>query len=230
MPIAPHELDPTLALIAEGRYVIGVGGEPCGEEAWRMAANAGGIVVTGEQVLRAPHPFPNTQSWRAALTREWRPASLAIEWDVGEKRLRALHEAEGARWSARIEYEGQVKSQSGDFPDFCEVEYPSHLFNTFILARRDFAVGGEHEFPVLRIGPPWMAVNPDRMLIRCAEKGIYAAPWGEVPAKRYVLSLPPRSEEEGYTFWADQHDVVLESFEGPEPVVSWMKLVEYHRH
>lgn len=230
MPIAPHELDPTLALIAEGRYAIGVGGEPCGEEAWRMAANAGGIVVTGEQALRAPHPFPNTQSWRATLTREWRPASLAIEWTVGDRVLRALHQADGARWSARIEYQGETKSQSGDFPSFAEVEYPSHLFNTFILARRDFAVGGEHEFPVLRIGPPWMAASPDRMLIRCAEKGAYASPWGSVPAKRYVLSLPPRPESEGYTFWADEHDVVLESFEGPEPEVSWMRLVEYHRH
>ncbi len=229
MTSPPHDIDETLALVAEGRYAIGAGGAVCGEERWRMAANAGGIVVTGTQTTAPPHPFPNTQTWRATLTREWRPAALAIEWRVGERLLRATHQVDGARWRARIEYQGQVKSQEGDYPDFCEVEYPSHLFNTFILARRDFAIGGEHEFPVLRIGPPWMAVTPERMLIRCAEKATYAAPWGAVPAKRYVLSLPPRPESEGYTFWADEHDVVLESFEGPEPVTSWMKLVEYRR-
>ncbi len=226
---APDDPDATLARVAEGRYAIAVGGAPCGEERWRIGANAGGIVATGEQVLTAPHPFPNTHAWRATLTREWRPAALAIEWRVGERLLRARHAAEGGRWRARIEVEGQVKQQEGDFPVYCEVEYPSHLFNTFILARRAFSVGGEHEFPVLRIGPPWMAVEPERMLIRCVEQGAWAAPWGTVPAKRYRLSLPPRPEAEGYTFWADEHDVVLESFEGPEPAISWMRLTDYHR-
>ncbi len=229
MSHAPDSIDETLALVAEGRYAIAVGGQACGEERFRIGANAGGIVATGEQALRAPHPFPNEHHWRATLTREWRPAALDIEWRVGERLLRARHVAEGARWRVAIEYGDQARQQEGDYPDFCEVEYPSHLFNTFILARRDFALDGEHEFPVLRIGPPWMAVSPERMLIRCVEKGTYAAPGGEVPAKRYVVSLPPATEAEGYTFWADAHDVVLESFEGPEPKVSWMKLVEYRR-
>jgi len=102
------------------------------------------------------------------------------------------------------------------------------LSNAFLLARRDFAVGGEHEFPVLRIGPPLMAVSPERMLYRCVELGQHAAPGGPVRAKRYVLSLPPRGEDEGYTFWADEDGFVLETFEGPEPRVTWMRLVEFH--
>jgi hypothetical protein len=226
MPRAPLHPD-ALSTVADGLYHIRAAGHPCGEERWRIEADAGHIVVTGEQWTDPPHPFPNRQAWRATLTPEWRPTGFEVRWEVGPRTLAATHAAEGDHWRVRIEHEGRTREQEGDYPSFCEVEFPSHLSSLFILARRDFAVGGEHEFPVLRIGPPWMAVHPDRMLLRCVEQGAYRAPWGEIAAKRYLLSLPPRSEAEGYTFWADERGVVLESFEGPEPAVSWMRLVEH---
>jgi hypothetical protein len=229
MPPSLTEIDATLALVAEGSWAVRAGGEACGTERWRIAANAGGIVATGEQALTAPHPFPSTLAWRLTLARDWRPATLDLDWSVGEQRLQARHRAEGARWAVQIEHLGRLRTQEGDFPSSCEIEFPSHLFHTSILARRDFAVGGEHEFPVLRIGPPWMAVDPDRMRIRCVEKGVFRAGWGEVAARRYTLTLPPRPEAEGYTFWADEHGTVLESYEGPEPATPWMTLVEYRR-
>jgi len=132
-------------------------------------------------------------------------------------------------WRVRIEYGGQVRDQEGDFPDLCEVEYGTHLFNTVMLARRDFQIGGEHEFPVLRIGPPLMAVSPERMLYRCVERGSVETPFGAVAAKRYVVSLPPGPEEQGYSFWADEDGLVLESYEGPDRSRPWMRLVELRR-
>jgi len=129
----------------------------------------------------------------------------------------------------RIKAGDQAREQQGDFPDGCEVEYGTHLFNAFILARRDFQVGGEHEFPVLRIGPPHMAVTPERMLYRCVERGTLGTPWGATPAKRYVLSLPERPAEEGYTFWADEDGLVLESCEGLDASRPWMRLTELTR-
>ena len=129
----------------------------------------------------------------------------------------------------RFEYQGQVREQQGDFPPFAEVEYGTHLFNTIILARRRFALDGEHEFPVLRIGPPYMAVSPERMLYRCVEVGTFAGPSGPVTAKRYVVSLPPRPEDEGYTFWADEDGFVLESYEGLDTARPWMRLIECRR-
>ena len=129
-------------------------------------------------------------------------------------------------WRVRIEYAGHVKEQEGDFPEACEIDYGSHLFSAFILARRDFAVGGEHEFPALRIGPPYMTVSPERMLYRCIEAGTLETPFGPIGAKRYQVSVPGRHEE-GYGFWADERGVVLESLEGAEEGWPWMKLVEY---
>jgi hypothetical protein len=158
-----------------------------------------------------------------------RVTGLEVLWNVGPRLLRATHAADGPRWRARIDYEGQTREQEGDYPDACEVEYATHLFTTFILARRDFALGGEHEFPVLRIGPPLMAVSPERMLYRCVERGVFAGPAGGVGARRYVASLPPRGEDEGYTFWADDDGFVLESYEGLDLSRPWMRLVELRR-
>src|SRR5262249_57591029 len=98
-----------------------------------------------------------------------------------------------------------------------------------IRARGDLAEGGEQEFPVLRIGPPFMAVTPDRMLYRCVEKGSFASPRGELPAGRYVVSLPAQGDEPGYMFWADEDGIVLESYEGLDRSRTWMRLVEYVR-
>ena len=223
--------EPRLALVptlvAAGRYLAHHAGRACGEERWRIVSTGAGLVATGEHLLEAPHPFPNRQEWRATLTREWRVTGLEIFWSVGERRLHAVHGADGARWRARFEYAGQTREQHGDYPDICEVDYVSPLFSTFYLARRDFALEGEHEFPVLRIGPPWMAVAPERMLVRCVEVGRIETARGRVEAKRYVVSLPPRGEAEGYTFWADRQGIVLESYEGPEPSGPWMKLIEH---
>ncbi len=219
----------TAPLVAAGRYAIFHAGRECGEERWRIEAAAEGLIATGEQRTESPHPFPSLQEYRVTLTDAMRPTGLEVLWTVGERRLRAVHAASGPTWRVRIEYGGQVKEQEGDFPEYCEVEYATHLFNAFILARRDFQVGGEHEFPVLRVGPPWMAVSPERMLIRCLEHGTFASPWGEVPAKRYVAFQPALGEALGYTFWADENDLVLESYEGLEASRPWMRLVELKR-
>ena len=226
-PVSETDLATAPALIAAGRYVAFHAGRECGEERWRIESSATGIIATGEHLLESPHPFPNRQEWRATLTPDWRVTGLEIFWSVGERQLHAVHGADGERWRARFEYGGQTREQHGDYPDICEVDYVSPLFNTFYLARRDFALEGEHEFPVLRIGPPWMAVSPERMLVRCVERGPIETSRGRVEGRRYVVSLPPRTEEEGYTFWADRQGIVLESFEGPEPSGPWMKLVEY---
>ncbi|HTK31327.1 MAG TPA: hypothetical protein VL332_05140 [Candidatus Saccharimonadaceae bacterium] len=213
--------------VAEGRYVVFHGGRECGEERWRLGHAGDHLIASGEHELIAPHPFPNFQGYRLRLTEDFRLLGMEVEWRVGPRVVRATHEAGGGRWRARLEYEGQTREQEGDFPDVCEVESTSPLFQRFILSRRDFALGGEHEFPVLRIGPPLMAVSPERMKLRCVERADVDAPWGRVAAKRYIVSLPPAEESEGYTFWADANDVMLESFEGPEPNATWMKLVEH---
>ena len=124
------------------------------------------------------------------LDTNWRPIGLDVIWTVGDRRLHAMHRAAERMWRVRIEYGGGTREQQGDYPEGCEVEYTTHLFNMVILARRDFQVGGEHDFPVLRIGPPLMAVTPARMLYRCVEVGTHDSPIGRVKAKRYVASLP----------------------------------------
>jgi hypothetical protein len=212
-----------------GRYALFHAGVECGTERWQIEPTGDGLVATGEQEVVAPHPFPNRHQYRVTLTHHWRITGLEVLWTVGPRVLRSSHAADGAMWRVRIEYGGQVREQEGDFPDFCEVDYATHLFNTLVLARRDFPVGGEHEFPVLRVGPPLMAVTPDRMLYRCVEKAPFASPLGMVPASRYVVSLPPRGEDEGYGFWADETGIVLESYDGLDPSRLWMRLVEYRR-
>lgn len=217
------------AVLATGRYAIFANGRECGEERWRIEAGPEGIVVTGEQVVEAPHPYPSRLEWRATLTSGWRVTGYEVLWQVGERRVHATHAAERGRWHARIEHAGTAREQQGDYPEFSEVELPTALFAAFLLARRDFATGGEHEFPVLRIGPPWMAVSPERMLIRCVESAVFASAVGPVSAKRYVVSLPPRPESEGYSFWADEQGIVLESHEGLDPSRPWMRLLELWR-
>ena len=219
----------TTEAVASGRYILYFGGRECGEERWQIIRSGGMFVVTGEQVTVAPHPFPSRQEYRAMFSAAGRPLGLEILWTVGDRLLRSTHEAGDGRWRVRVEYAEQVKEQEGDFPDFCEVDYATPLFKTFVFARRDFAVGGEHEFPVLMIGPPWMAVQPDRMLFRCVEAGAIETAFGVVRAKRYVVSHPPQPEAQGYTFWADQDGVVLESYDGLDPSRPWMRLVEYRR-
>jgi len=215
--------------LVSGRYALFSGGSECGVERWWIESVPDGFLVTGDQELVAPHPFPNRQEYRATLTREWRLTGLEIRWNVGNRLLVSTHRAGDGMWRVRVEYADQVKEQEGDFPAFCEVDYGTHLFNTIVLARRDFQIGGEHEFPVLRIGPPYMAVSPDRMLYRCVEKGTFETPLGVVTAKRYVVSIPPAPEHQGYSFWADEDGFVLESYEGLDASRTWMRLVELRK-
>jgi len=208
-----------------GRYAQFHGGIACGEERWTIGATPGELIARGEQVLSAPHPAPGRLEYRATLSHEWRLTGLEVLWRVGDRELRALHAADGARWRARIDYAGHSKEQEGDYPAPCEVDFVTHLFSTFLLQRRDFAVGGEHEFPALLIGPPYMAVTPGRMLYRCIERGRFRSPTGEVAARRYIVSRPPEPESEGFTFWADDDGLVLESYEGLDPARPWMTLI-----
>lgn len=212
--------------VGTGRYAIYFQGRECGEERWTIERAPEGYVIAGTQETIAPHPFPSRQDYRVTLTLEWRPTGLEILWSVGGREVRATHRAESGTWRVRIEYAGHVKEQEGDFPDSCEVDYGTHLFSTILLARRDFAVGGEHEFPALRVGPPYMAVQPERMLYKCVEARTIETPRGATLAKRYRVTVPGRGEA-GYSFWADERGVVLESFEALEATDTWMKLVEY---
>jgi putative glycolipid-binding protein len=225
--------DPLAALltetIASGRYTHYFQGQECGAERWEIARTRDSFTITGEQEIEPPHPFPSRQEYRATLSPEWRPTGLDLIWTVGPRRLVAMHRAEAGMWRVRIDYGGQTREQEGDFPDFCEVEYTTHLFNSVILARRDFQVGGEHEFPVLRIGPPLMAVTPERMIYRCIERGMFRSALGEFNAKCYIVYLPSQGEQDGYTFWADEDGFVLESYEGHDRSRPWMRLVEFRR-
>lgn len=220
---------PALDLVASGRYALFFNGQECGSERWEIARGADGYTITGEQELLAPHPLPNRQQYRAMLSPEWRPTGLDMIWTVGERALTAMHRAADNMWRVRIDYEGQTREQEGDFPEYCEIEFTTHLANTVILARRDFQVGGEHDFPVLRIGPPLMAVTPERMVYRCIERGTVEVALGRREARCYVAFLPSEGEESGYTFWADEDGFVLESYEGHDRTRPWMKLIEFHK-
>jgi putative glycolipid-binding protein len=227
--------DPRRAAVSRiaGRYMLYHQGIECGEERWRIEGTTDGMVVVGEQETVPPHPFPSRHAYRATLTPEWRITGLEVHWSVGGHELRAMHAAalasQGPMWRVRIEYGGHVREQEGDFPDYCEVDFATHLFNTLILARRDFQVGGEHEFPVLRVGPPMMAVTPDRMLYRCDEKGRFPSPLGPVQAGLYRVTLPAQGDDQAYMFWADEDGIVLESYDGLDRSRPWMRLVEYRR-
>jgi hypothetical protein len=216
--------------LVSGRYAMYWSGAECGGERWEIGASDDGYTITGDQEIHAPHPLPSRQEYRAILDRHWRPIGLDVIWTVGSRRLVALHRAIERTWRVQIDYAGQSREQHGDYPDVCEVEYTTHLFNAVILARRDFQVGGEHEFPVLRIGPPLMAVTPERMIYRCIERGSFETALGRFPAKRYVVYLPSEGEANGYTFWADEDGFVLESYEGHDDSRPWMRLVEFHKH
>jgi hypothetical protein len=223
----PRTVEADAKLVFSGRYAQFHAGRECGDERWSITATPDAVIATGEQVITAPHPLPNRQEYRATLDHNWRLTGLEVRWSVGDRELTALHHADGATWRVRIEYAGHVKEQEGDYPSLCEVDFTTHLFSAFILQRRDFAIGGEHEFPALTIGPPYMAVTPGRLLYRCVEQGTFLSPAGPTHAKRYIVSRPPEPESEGFTFWADDNGVVLESYEGLDLSRPWMRLTEY---
>ncbi len=212
-----------------GRYAIHFGGQPCGEERWTLERTPTGEVATGEQVTQPPFPFPSTTEWRATLDGEGRVTGLEVRWGVGERFVHARHAADGALWRVRIEHQGQVREQEGDYPGRVHVVFGAHLFHTFAFRRLALAPGAEHDLTVLAIGPPWMAVEPGRLLVRCTEARVLATPFGERAARRIEVVDPARGSAEAFAAWIDEHDVVLVSHEGEGDARPWMTLVEYER-
>ena len=212
-----------------GRYAIHFAGQPCGDERWSLERTADGEVATGEQVTRAPFPFPCTLEWRATLTRDGRLSGLELHWRVGERRVSATHAAAGAPWRVRIEAQGHVREQEGDYPARAHVVLGAHLFHTFAFRALVLEPGAEHEFPMLAIGPPWMAVDPGRLIVRCTEARTLQTPMGAIPARRVHVFDPARGRAEAFAVWIDEHDIVLASHEGERDALPWMTLVEYER-
>ena len=210
-----------------GRYDLFAEGAPCGEERWRIvAAGELGSEASGELETRAPHPFPSLTHWRARLSPLERVIALEIDWRVGDKHLRASHRAEGDLWHVRIEHGGHTREQEGDCPVFCEVLFGSHVFHSIALQRYVWAPGAEHEFPALVIGPPWMAVEPGRQRVRCTAEAERETPLGRRLARRLEVHDPSNTSPP-FCMWADGEDRILESFEGLDERVPWMRLAEW---
>src|SRR5258706_13825465 len=90
--------------VYSGRYAMYFSGRECGEERWRIEAMPDHLVARGEQVITAPHPFPNHQQYRVSLTHDWRVTGLEVEWVAGERTAHATHSAADGRWRARTAY------------------------------------------------------------------------------------------------------------------------------
>ena len=91
------------------------------------------------------------------------------------------------------------------------------------------APGAEHEIAMLAVGPPWMAVDPGRLLVRCTEARVLDTPMGPLAARRVEVLDPARGKAEAFAAWIDEHDIVLASHEGEGDARPWMTLVEYER-
>jgi len=209
-----------------GRYAIFFAGQPCGEERWTIVRTAAGEVASGEQVTRAPFPFPSTQRWRAGLDAEGRVAALEVDWEVGGRLVRASHAADGPTWRVHIDYAGHVREQEGDYPPGVHVLFGSPLFHTFAFRRFVLAPGAEHEFAALLVGPPYMAVEPGHQKLHCTETREIETALGRVSARRIEVLDPARGPAEALTMWIDEHDIVLEAYEGAGEGTPWMRLVE----
>ncbi len=212
-----------------GRYAIHFGGAACGEERWSLERTADGEVATGEQVTRAPFPFPSTLEWRARTDRDARLASLEVRWRVGERIVEARHGADGERWHVRIEAQGHAREQEGDYPARAHVVLGAHLFHTFVFRTLVLEPGAEHTVPMLAVGPPWMAVDPGRLLLRCTDARTIETPLGARAARRVEVVDPARGRAEAFAAWIDADDVVLASHEGEADARPWMTLVGYER-
>lgn len=210
-----------------GRYELFADGAPCGEERWRIVMHAGGgAEAGGEQETRVPHPIPSRTTWRATLSSTGRVTAVEIDWQVGARHLHASHRAEGERWHVRVEHQGHTREQSGDCPAACEILFGSHVFHQLALSRYAWGPGAEHVFPALVIGPPWMAVEPGRQRVVCTDDAERDTPMGRRPARRLEVhdlagSAPP------FAMWVDAEDRVIESFEGLDERLPWMRLAEW---
>ena len=212
-----------------GVYRVHFGGQPCGEERWTLARTAAGEIATGEQDLRAPFPFPSTLRWRATVDPRGHVTSVDVDWQVGERRVRSEHLAQGERWTVRIESDGQVRQQEGDYPSQAVVVLGSHVFHTFVFRRLVLEPGADHVVLALTIGPPWMAVEPSRLHVTCTDVGTVETPLGPREARRIDVHDEERGPSDAFTAWIDAEDRVLLSREGPDDQHPWMTLVEYER-
>ncbi len=197
-----------------GRYESYFAGQVCGEERfeWLRAPDAS-LVATGEQLLEAPHPLAGQTRYRAVVSPESRVLEVEIDWLVGTRALHAQHRAEGTLWHVRIDYAGHVREQEGDYPAACEVLYGSALFLHFAFQHYVLAPGAEHEFAALLIGPPYMAVEPGKQVLRCTEVRDLETAFGSTPARRVELHDPSGAEPPSMV-WIDARDRVLESRDG----------------
>lgn len=219
----------TRAAHAHGRYRMHFGGAPCGEERWAVEWDGSGEVATGEQVTHAPFPFPSTLEWRARTDADHRVIAVEARWRVGERLVEARHAADGALWRARIEHAGQVREQEGDYPARAHVLLGSHVLHAFAFRRLALAPGAQHELLVLTIGPPWMAVEPGRLVVRCTDARAIETAKGPRDARRIEVLDPARGRAEAFAAWIDADDVVLASHEGEGDALPWMTLEEYER-
>ena len=186
-------------------------------------------MASGEQVTRAPFPFPSVLEWRATTDRDARLSGLELRWRVGERLVAAMHASDGAMWRVRIETHGHVREQEGDYPVRAHVVLGSHVFHTFAFRTLELRPGAEHEFPMLSVGPPWMAVEPGRLIVRCTEARAIDTPLGVRDARRVEVFDPARGRAESFAAWIDEHDVVLASHEGEDDATPWMTLEAYER-
>ena len=199
-----------------GRYESYFAGQVCGEERFELLrAPDGNLVATGEQLLEAPHPLAGQTRYRALVSSEDRVLEVEINWLVGTRALHAQHRAEGGLWHVRIDYAGHVREQEGDYPPSCEVMFNSPLFQSFALKHYVLAPGAEHEFAALLIGPPYMAVEPGKQLLRCTGAKEIETAFGLLPARVIELHDPSGAELPS-VIWIDAHDRVLESRDGLE--------------
>ena len=163
------------------------------------------------------------------MARDGRLSGLELRWRVGERLVVAIHAADGPMWRARIETQGRVREQEGDYPARAHVVLGAHLFHTFAFRTLVLEPGAEHEFPMLAIGPPWMAVDPGRLIVRCTTSRMLDTPMGPLAARRVEVFDPARGRAEAFAAWIDEHDIVLASHEGEHDALPWMTLVEYRR-
>lgn len=224
---SPAESGP---LRARGRWQVFAAGAPCGEESWREHESAlldgtRGRELRGEQIVRAPHPFPSTLAWRVLARDDARVLELDVRWRVGEREIRGEHRADGEHWRATLDAGGHVRAQQGDYPPGCAVVLGTHGVHALMFRRLALEPGAEHVLPALVVGPPWMAVEPGRQIVRCARAEERDGPAGRVRA-RFVEVHDPERSEAAWSAWLGPDDVVLESFEDAEGRTPWMRLLE----
>ena len=218
--------------IERGVHALAHAGQPSGEERWSIArtvAPDGRVlrVAHGEQETRAPHPFPSRIVWTAHIGENRRIESLDIDWQVGPRRLEARHASRDAWWQVTITVDGHTRTQEGDYPTACSVLFGSPIFHQVLFEGLALAPGAEHEVPALIVGPPWMAVEPGTLRVRCTDAATRETALGTRALRRIELGDLSRPEAEPLSLWIDEDDRVVESFEGNTGSAPWMTLAQW---